>query len=108
MTQSMEMKILGDLKGEVGELRGKVGEINNVVNNMSQKLDGIYLKVADVAHLAKDVADLKTRVTALEDSENQRKGAVNFGGWLLRTPLIGWLATAAVGLWALMSGKVGQ
>lgn len=104
MTQSMEMKILGDLKGEVGELRGKVGEINNVVNNMSQKLDGIYLKVADVAHLAKDVADLKTRVTALEDSENQRKGAVNFGAWLMKSPLVAWIAAAGLTVWAFLKG----
>lgn len=105
MTQSTELQILGDMKGEIGELRGKVGEMNHGLNNMSQKIDGIYLKVADVAQLARDVGELKTRVTALEDSENQRKGAVNLGAWLLKTPLVAWVAAAGLAMWAFLKGQ---
>lgn len=98
--QSMSMTL--------GELKGQMREIVHQLNNMSSKMDAIGHEVSKNSHLPDEVDKLKARVTVLEDKENQRVGAIGFGSMLLKSPLFGWLATAAVGLWAILSGKVGQ
>ena len=102
------LRMIGDMKGEIGEIRGQLREVNHNLNNLSMKFDGIGAQVQSQRGLSNDVADLKARVAILEAMENKRAGAIGFGAWAMKSPLIGWLATAAVGVWALMSGKVGQ
>jgi hypothetical protein len=91
----------------LGELKGQMRELIHNVNNMSQKLDGLTEKVIGAQELPAKVEAIERRVTALETDKNRRDGAMGFGGWLLKSPLIGWLATAAVALWALLKGKIG-
>lgn len=57
--------------------------------------------------LDRTVQEHTTRIAALEMDKNRRDGAMGFGGWLVNSPLIGWLATAAIALWALLKGKIG-
>lgn len=107
MTANQETEILrmmGDTKGEIGEIRGQLREVVHNLNNVSQKLDAIALKTATNNNIPSEIAELKVRVTALEDSENQRKGAVNLGAWLLKTPLVAWVAAAGLAVWAFFKG----
>lgn len=105
MTQVSEDK---GLAMAVGEVRGQLRELIHSVNNVSQKVDAVAEKVAVASNIPARVDDLDNRVTALETDKNKRDGAMGFGGWLLRSPLFGWLATAAVAAWALVKGKMGQ
>lgn len=92
----------------VGRLEGRVGELIHGQNSQGQKLDAIAEKVAVASNIPARVDDLDQRVTALETDRDKREGAMGLGGWLLRSPLFGWLATAAVTAWALFKGKAGQ
>ena len=92
----------------VGKIEGQLRELIHGQNNQSQKLDAIAREVATNSKVPAQVADLDSRVTALETDKNKRDGAMGFGGWLLRSPLFGWLATAAVVAWAALKGKAGQ
>lgn len=92
----------------VGKIEGQNREIIHALNNVSQKVDALGEKVAAGSNLPGRVDDLDRRVTALETDKNKRDGAMGFGGWLLRSPLFGWLATAAVAAWAVFQGKAGQ
>lgn len=105
MTAESEIQSMGLM---LGELKGQMRELIHNVNNLSAKLDAIALQAARNSHLPEEIDKLKSRVTILEGKENQRTGAINMGGWLMRTPLIGWVATAAIAAWAFLSGKVGQ
>lgn len=98
----------GGLYRAVGKIEGQLREVIHGLNNVSQKVDALGEKVAAGSNLPARVDDLDTRVTALETDKNKRDGAMGFGGWLLRSPLFGWLATAAIAVWAVLKGKAGQ
>ena len=114
----------------LGELRGQFREMIHTMNNMAMKVDGlanIVLKAENLPEAVKDhegrisaleaianqrvhipntVADHDGRLKALETVENKRAGAMGLGGWLLKSPLVGWLATAAVTAWAFIEGRL--
>jgi hypothetical protein len=90
----------------LGEMKGQLRELIHNLNSMSTKIDALTEKVIGAAGLPAKVKEIDDRVTALEADKNKRDGAMSLGGWLLRSPLIGWLATAGIGLWALLKGKL--
>lgn len=104
---TVELKMLGDMKGEIGELRGKVGEINHNVNNMATKLDALYLHMSPLNSLPAEVAKQENRITKLEAQNLKEAGAKGVLGWVFQAPLLGWLATAAVIAWAFIKDKAG-
>jgi predicted RNase H-like nuclease (RuvC/YqgF family) len=101
MTTESDLQSMGLM---LGELRGQSREMIHQMNNLSSKLDAIAHEVSKSSHLGGEVEKLKERVTVLEDKENQRTGAVNLGAWLLKTPLVAWVAAAGVALWAFLKG----
>lgn len=92
----------------VGKIEGQNREIVHALNNMSQKFDALAEKVATNSNIPARVDDHEARIGKLESDKDRRDGAMGFGGWLLRSPLFGWLATAAVAAWAVLKGKAGQ
>ena len=91
----------------LGELKGQMREVVHTLNNMSMKLDGMSEKVISAQELPGKVADIDRRVGILETDKNRRDGAMGFGGWLLKSPLIGWLVGAGVTVWVMLRGKLG-
>ena len=73
---------------KLGELTGQLRELIHKQNNMDSKIDLIG-----------------RQVTKLEVKECERKGAINLGAWLLKTPLVGWVVGAALAVWALFKGQ---
>jgi hypothetical protein len=90
----------------LGELKGQMRELIHNVNNMAMKLDGLSEKVIGAQDLPAKVAEIDRRVTDLEIDKNRRDGAMGFGGWLLKSPLVGWLAMVALSAWAVLTGRV--
>jgi hypothetical protein len=90
----------------LGELKGQMRELIHQVNTMSAKMDSLTERVVSTAGIPSRIKEIEERLTLLEADKNQRDGAMNFGGWLLRSPLLGWLTTAGVALWALFRGKL--
>lgn len=91
----------------LGELKGQMRELIHNVNNMSMKLDGLTREVVGAQDLPHKVDALDRRVTELETDKNRRDGAMGFGGWLLKSPIVGWLVGAALTAWVLIRGKIG-
>lgn len=73
---------------KLGELVGQVRELIHKQNSMDMKLELIG-----------------RQVTKLEVKEGERKGAINLGAWLLKTPLVAWIVGAAVAVWAFLKGQ---
>jgi|SRR5579875_814229 len=92
----------------IGRLEGRMGEAIHTANNTASKVDALAEKVAVSSNIPQRVEDLDQRVTVLETDKSRRDGAMGVGGWILRSPLLGWLATAFVALWAVLRGKTGQ
>jgi len=90
----------------LGEMKGQMRELIHNVNTLSAKMDSLTERVVGAAGLPGRVKELEDRMAALEADKNKRDGAMSFGGWLIRSPMIGWLATAAVTLWALLRGRI--
>lgn len=89
----------------LGELRGQVRELIHTVNNTAMKVDGIGTEVVKHSTLIETVKDHETRLVSLETDRNKRDGAMNLGGWLFKSPLLGWIATAAAMFYALFASK---
>lgn len=90
----------------LGEMKGQMRELIHNVNTLSAKMDSLTERVVGAAGLPARVKELEDRVAVLEADKNKRDGAMSIGGWLLKSPLLGWLATAAVALWALLKGRM--
>lgn len=75
----------------VGRMEGQLREVVHTVNNLAQKFEDVARAVDKSAHIPDAVVENKTaisalgvRVSALEASENQRKGAVKLTEWAIR------------------------
>lgn len=78
--------------GEVKEhLAGITNEIKHV-NEHREKTDERFLK-------------LEGRVDLLDAWRNQQDAKQGLVGWLIGSPLVGWVATAAALAWGFLSGK---
>src|SRR3546814_16302581 len=84
----------------LGELKGQMREIVHQLNNMSSKMDAISHEISKNSGIPEEVEKLKLRVAALEEKESKREGAMGLGVWIMRSPLIGWLAGAGLAVWA--------
>lgn len=95
----------------LGEVKGQLRELIHTSNNTAQKVDAIGAKVAAlgglpavVAEHKADIAALGVRVDGLERERDERKGAHGIIAMMLKSPAIGWLAGAAVAMWAFLKG----
>ncbi len=89
----------------LGEMKDQLRELIHKLNTMSIKLDALGERVIGTADLPAKVKALEERVLALEADKHRRDGAMSFGGWVVRSPLVGWLAGAGLALWMLLKGK---
>ncbi len=89
----------------LGEIKGQMRELIHNLNNATTKIDVLTEKVIAAAALPARIEKLEERMTALEADRNRRDGAMSFGGWVVRSPLVGWLAGAGLALWMLLKGK---
>lgn len=111
---------LDQISEAIGEVRGKINAIDRYVhewrhgvNNISQKVDGLGVKIAgDIAALRAEIrTDLDTlgeRVAKLEAARQQEAGARGIIDWMLKSPLIGWIAAAFLVFAAWWKGENGQ
>jgi|GEM_PF-6408512 len=115
---------LDEISLRIGELSGYVHEHRHGVNNLSAKFDAVALDMTrrvealDVkmtirideinANLTTKLEAANARIGALESIQDQQKGARNLAFWVLRSPVIAWLA-ALTGLiaafWARAKGQ---
>ncbi|UIJ43804.1 hypothetical protein LZK98_11945 [Sphingomonas cannabina] len=104
MTQAADLQ---NISIAVGEVRGQLREVVHGVNNMAQKVDNMSDKVSALVSVPGKMAELEARVTVLEAAENQRVGAMGFGGWLLKVLPIGAISAAIGAISAFLTGRHG-
>lgn len=80
----------------LGEIRGQLREAIHNMNNQSQKIDAIGDKLAKLEGIPDQLDKLETRLTALEADRYRRDGAMGFGGWILKSPLVAWIVAGVV------------
>lgn len=102
MTETVNMQ---SLLLAVGRLEGRIGEAVHATNNTAQKVDALAEKVASNTSLPGRVDDHEARISVLETDKDRRDGAMGFGGWLLKSPLVGWLVGMALTAWVLLRSK---
>lgn len=73
----------------LGEIRGQLRELVHSSNNNSAKLDALAI-----------------RVSALESDKSRREGQAGVLTAALRSPALAWIISAAVTVWALLSGRI--
>lgn len=92
---------LDEVSRMIGELSAYVHEGRHGVNNLSVKFDALALDIAKRVETVGEQLGLRLdamdrRIAKLEAKSNEEKGARGVIGWILRSPLIGWLAALAV------------
>ena len=98
------MRMIGDMKGEFGELRGQMRELMHNMNNLTTKIDSLSSR-ADQNHAIPDeISQIKARLTILEAEKQKRDGAMSFGAMFLKSPVLAWMAAAAIVLYAKFKG----
>ncbi len=88
----------------LGEIRGQLRELIHNMNNHSQKQDALARIVSKLESVPDQLDKIDQRLTKLETDKNLRDGAMGFGTWLLKTPLVTWAALAALAVWTWMRG----
>lgn len=96
---------------QLGKIEGQLRELIHTLNNQVMKGDAMAGKITKLEGLPDDIAEIKTaltkmdvRLNALETDKHRRDGAGALGTWLLRTPLLAWVAGVAVAGWAVWRG----
>jgi hypothetical protein len=100
---------------EIGELIGAVRQNNHNLNNLSMKVDALA-HVATIQEsmleqsrlLVEELREIKHKVENLETKENRREGATGVVGFLIRTPMLGWMAAFAAWIWAYVNGWISK
>lgn len=90
----------------IGEIRGQLREIIHGMNNDRMRNEAIGKALSKLETIPEDIADIKQslsklegRLTTLEIDKHRRDGAMGFGSWLMKSPLVAWLAAAALVIW---------
>lgn len=94
-------KGLDEISRMLGELSAYVHEGRHGVNNLSTKFDALALDIAKrvegmKAELSVRLDAMDKRLTDLEATNAKEAGARGVVGWIIQSPVIGWLVAAAL------------
>jgi septal ring factor EnvC (AmiA/AmiB activator) len=92
---------LGRLEGKVDSLDQYTHEREHSIANLSGKVDGVSAQITrEVARMKAELQvqldAMNLRIATLEGTERDRKTERNIALWFLQSPLIGWIAAAAL------------
>lgn len=97
---------------QLGKIEGQLRELIHTQNNQAMKGDAVAEKISKLEGLPDDIAEIKNglakldgRLTALEVDKHRRDGAMGFGSWLMKSPLVAWLAAGALVLWTWLKDQ---
>jgi uncharacterized protein YoxC len=92
---------IGELKGSVQAVERYVHDWRHSINNLTQKVDGVGTLVsrevaALEARIETHLSSMDQRIARLEAVQQQQAGAKNLATWFFQSPLIAWIAAAAL------------
>jgi hypothetical protein len=89
---------------QLGKIEGQLRELIHQQNNEAMKNTARDEKLAKLEGVPKDIEEIKIEMATLKTDKDRRDGAFNFGGALIRSPLVVWLAVAALAVWTWLRG----
>jgi chromosome segregation ATPase len=113
---------IGEIRGTVAGIERYIHEERHGVRNLGQKVEGLSSQMSREIAAAKGeigatlstaiervearIQTIDDRVSALESSRQREEGARGFLVWFLQSPLVGWLAAAALFAAAWWKGQI--
>ena len=91
-----------------------LNRVTDRLDNVHEKLDAIGERVTrieanrleqEVQTIREQLKEVVASLDALESEKDRREGALNLGRFIVKSPLLGWLAMAAALLWAMLKDK---
>lgn len=89
---------------QLGKIEGQLRELIHNMNNEAMKNTARDEKLAKLANVPDDIAAIKVEIATLKTDKDRRDGAMGFGSWLARSPLVTWAALIALALWTWLKG----
>lgn len=90
---------------KLGEIRGQLREMIHNQNNHAMKQDGMSDRLARLDSVPEQLTKIEDRLTSLETDRHRRDGAMGFGGWLVKSPLVAWVAALFVIAWTYLRDR---
>lgn len=95
---------IGELKGAVRSIDKYIHEREHGIASLAMKVDGLSAQITrEVSRMKAEIQvqleAISARVTKLEDSAAQMRGARGLAVWFVNSPMIGWIVAAAALLW---------
>lgn len=88
----------------LGEVRGQLREMNHHMNNQSAENAVIARQLAKLESVPSRLDAIEKRLIELETDKHRVDGALGFGTWFLKSPVVGWIVGAAALVWAYLKG----
>lgn len=93
------------LTRDIAKMQGVFdGRISTVSKDIERSITAAVERAIEPVNA--DVAKLKTDVEALQSAHLKDEGARGIIAIIFRSPVIAWLASAGIAVWALLSGRV--
>lgn len=90
----------------LGEMRGQLREMVHGMNNISSKVDALSREVIGLGPLAVEIASIRREVDELKSERHRRDGAQGVIAAIVKSPAAAWFVSLAVGLYAVLTGRV--
>lgn len=103
---------IGEIRGTVAGIEKYIHEERHGVRNLASKVDGLSVQFSReiaaaegkintsvataIERVEARIATIDDRVSALERTQERETGAKGVIVWLLQSPIVGWLAAAAL------------
>lgn len=98
--------LLGKMSGELGQVMGALTSLSSKVDSLSREVFALGPLAADIHEIKTNVAAIEGRIRQLEEKQMQRDGRDSLVALIVKSPALGWLASAGAVIWAILSGKV--
>ncbi len=121
--------LLGEMRSEVGSLKEYVHQFRHDEKNQQQlqlsfqeqtlrqveklrediqadrlrdRADAAAIRLADRA----EIEQIKRDLDALKGASQRREGVMGAVDWLIKSPLVGWMVSAGLAIWAFATGRL--
>lgn len=95
--QRFRYEIIRNLAESIRQQTTQLSDIQNQMHNMSDRLTRI-----EANKVSEEVALLRSEVDSLKADRQRREGVLSVGSWLFKSPVIAWIAAAAVAVAAVI------
>lgn len=105
-SEAMTVQILGQIRDSLAAINRKQDTISKDIGSASERIARLEERNERIERMERQMATIDGRVDVLLKDKDRRDGAAGFATALLKSPALGWLVSAVVTAWAILTGKV--